>query len=102
ESVTRAEWIAYQTGVDRRFTEVERRQDEWKRESQEDHVNLAGADEKNKGELQTQITSLRKEVTEDADKQRDSRAKIWIGIGMAGLVAILPRVIEIFIQGGVT
>lgn len=104
--ISREEWKATLESIDRRFTELDRRQDEWKRESQAVHLEIEGQMEKDKAtgkadvaEVRADVKALRTEVRDAAEKQRTQRSTLWIGVGMAVLAALLPRIIEL-VSGG--
>lgn len=106
DMITRDEWSASVQSIDRRFLEVDRRQDEWKRESQAAHVDIEAQAKEDKvaaaaavAEVRAEVQQVRKEVRDAADKQRTQRSTLWIGVGLAVLAAILPRVVELFIGG---
>lgn len=104
--ISREEWRATLESIDRRFVDMDRRQDEWKKESQAAHVEIEGQMEKDKAtaaaavaEVKAEVKAVRAEAQQAAEKQRTQRSTLWIGVGMAVLAALLPRIIEL-VSGG--
>lgn len=76
--LTKDRFDEYQRGTDRRFDALEKRQAEWEAKSERAH-----------GQLGERINGVEQEAERREQVARESRAKVWLGVGMAGLGALL-------------
>jgi hypothetical protein len=101
EMLTAATFNEYQRGTDQRFIAHDRRQAEWEVKSEGAHRELAARIEAVDTKHELRAKGIEDEADRRNDEARKNRGQIWLGIGLAVLAVILPRVWEVLQGTGV-
>lgn len=100
--LTKDRFDEYQRGTDRRFDTQEQRQATWEAKSERAHGELEGqikAVEKAAGE---KIEAVEKAAASREEKERESRGRVWLAIGVVVLGVLAPRIWGVLQASGTT